>query len=149
MKLYFDTSALIKAFHQEHGTDIVIKLLSADENLIYVSELTRIEFKSALYRRFNNHQISEVELQIAIKGFNDYLQQINVEPLTTLTIEETENLFDKYYVFGLRTLDALQLATFTLLSDKEMQFVTADDKLCKIVETAGFITLNPTNNIKL
>jgi hypothetical protein len=37
-----------------------------------------------------------------------------------------------------------------LLSDKEIKFVTADDKLQKIIEIAGFSTINPLNynNIK-
>ncbi len=69
MKLFLDTSALIKAFHNEIGSDIMLKLLSDDINSVWISELTKIEFKSAIYRRFNNKQISDNNLKIAFEGF--------------------------------------------------------------------------------
>ena len=133
MKLFLDTSALIKAFHKEQGTETVVKLLSQENLSVWISDLTRIEFKSALYRRFNNNQITEPDLQTSFNGFNEYLNNISVEPLNSLTISEAENLFLKNYHYGLRTLDALQLSTFMLLSDNELIFVSADDKLCKVV----------------
>ena len=37
MILYFDTSALVKYFHEETGTKTVTKLLDNPENEIYVS----------------------------------------------------------------------------------------------------------------
>ena len=143
MKMFFDTSALLKAFHSEQGTETVVKLLSQKGATVWISELTKIEYKSALYRRFNNKQISEENLQIAFDSFNAYLQKISIRPLSSITITEAENLFDKYYSYGLRTLDALQFASFSLLSDNEIYFVTADNKLCQIVEIAGFSIINP------
>ena len=44
MKLYADTSALVKFFHSEAGTPIVSQLLENRENDIYISELAKIEF---------------------------------------------------------------------------------------------------------
>jgi uncharacterized protein len=52
MKLFFDTSALVKFFHQEHGTEKVTGLI--ENNEIWLSELTRIEFMSALFRRYRS-----------------------------------------------------------------------------------------------
>lgn len=48
MKLYADTSALVKFFHSEAGTPIVSQLLENRENDIYISELAKIEFYCAL-----------------------------------------------------------------------------------------------------
>jgi len=92
MKLFLDTSAIVKAFHNEQGTDVIVKLLSQKGLTIWISELTKIEYKSALYRRFNNKQISEADLHIAFDGFNSYIPKINVEPLTSITLSEAENL---------------------------------------------------------
>jgi len=39
MNLFFDTSALIKFFHEEEGTETVTGIITDDENKIYVSEL--------------------------------------------------------------------------------------------------------------
>ena len=52
MKLYLDTSALVKYFHNETGTDAMIQLLNDSDNIVYASELVRIEFLSALMRRY-------------------------------------------------------------------------------------------------
>lgn len=43
MILFFETSALVKFFHNEEGTDAVTELLNSQENEIWVSELVRLE----------------------------------------------------------------------------------------------------------
>lgn len=143
MKLFLDTSALIKAFHKEKGSDTIIKLLTNDDVKIWISELTKIEYKSAIYRVFNNKQISKQDLKTTLQSFDNYLKFININPLSSLTVSEANSLFDKYYSFGLRSLDALQFASFTLLLDTEIFFVTSDKKLESIVKMSGFDVINP------
>ena len=43
MNLFFDTSALVKFFHEEEGTDIVTELILDRNNEIWGSELGRLE----------------------------------------------------------------------------------------------------------
>lgn len=50
MILFFDTSALVKFFHNEEGTEVVTELINSQENEIWISELVRLEFVSALHR---------------------------------------------------------------------------------------------------
>ncbi len=52
MNYFFDTSALVKLFHEETGSDIVEDLVNDQNNEIWVSELIRLEFLSSVYRRF-------------------------------------------------------------------------------------------------
>ena len=56
MNLFFDTSALVKFFNIEQGTDRVTELILSRGNQIYLSELARLEMLSAFYRKFRNHQ---------------------------------------------------------------------------------------------
>jgi predicted nucleic acid-binding protein len=49
MNLFFDTSVLIKFFHEEPGTEFVTDLIIMPENSVYVSDLVRLEFVSALH----------------------------------------------------------------------------------------------------
>lgn len=142
MNLFFDTSALIKAFYQETGTEMIDKLF-LKKNTIYISELTRIEFKSAFYRRFSNGQVSETDLQVIFEDFDEFITKINVETLRSVTLLEAENLFNQYHSYGLRTLDALQFASFMLLDIDDLVFVSADNKLCNIVKLTGKQTFNP------
>ncbi len=51
MNIFFDTSALVKHFHEEEGTKSVTCLINNVQNNIYISELARLEFLSALNRR--------------------------------------------------------------------------------------------------
>ena len=69
MKLYFDTSALVKFFHIEAGTPNVSELLENSENDIYISELAKIEFYCVLYRRFRNGDLLKKDLHDALDGF--------------------------------------------------------------------------------
>jgi len=144
MNLFFDTSALVKLFHQEEGSEIVTKLITLQENEIWVLELVRVEFISALFRRFRNQEIAEQNLNTAITGFEEQLDLFNIEPLGHAIIKEAETLIKKYgKIYGIRALDALQLGAFILISEKDWGFVSADDKLCEIVEILGFKIINP------
>ena len=44
MILFVDTSALVKFFHREEGTDVVVSIISDLDNEVWVSELARLEF---------------------------------------------------------------------------------------------------------
>lgn len=115
MNLYFDTSALVKFFHKEPGTDIVSSLVKNEKNEIYVSELAKIEFLSVLYRKFRNNEIKDEKLDQAVAGFEEQLNNFYIEPLRHAVVNEAEQLLRKYgKIHGLRTLDALQLGTFSL-----------------------------------
>lgn len=62
MNVFFDTSALVKFFNVEQGTDRVTELIVNRRNRIIISELARLEIYSALYRKFRNHQIDNIQL---------------------------------------------------------------------------------------
>ncbi len=110
MNLFFDTSALVKLFHEEKGSEAVTNLITSQNNEIWISELVRIEFFSVLFRRLRN----------------------------------AEFLLKKYGKSkGLRTLDAIQLGTFSLISEEGWIFVAADELLCEIVRDIGYKTINP------
>jgi predicted nucleic acid-binding protein len=58
--LFFDTSALVKYFHVEEGTEQVTALINDSHNEIWVLELARIEFISALFRKYRAHIINDI-----------------------------------------------------------------------------------------
>ena len=51
MNFFFDTSALVKFFHVESGTEFVTEIMQHATSEIWISDLARLEFTSALYRR--------------------------------------------------------------------------------------------------
>jgi len=144
MKLFFDTSALVKFFHEEVGTERVTKLICSEKNEVWVLDLARVEFTSALFRKYRAKEISDVQLDSAIKAFYEEYQSLNVEPLSDMLTNEAERLLQAYgKKQGLRTLDALHLAAFLLLADEDWTFVACDKVLCKVAELEGYKTNNP------
>ena len=144
MKLYLDTSALVKFFHVEEGTRNVYDLVENSENEIFISELAKIEFYCALYRRFRNKEIEKENLERALEGFEAQINDFQVERLGRAVIREAEKLIKSSAPYhGLRTLDALQLATYSLISEKDWYFVSTDKPLNDIATEKGFNVINP------
>ena len=88
MNLFFDTSALVKFFHEEERTDIVTELIFDRNNEIWISELGRLEFISAVFRRFRNRELDESQLNTAVDSFENQIAGFNVEPLVRTVLEE-------------------------------------------------------------
>ena len=146
MNVFFDTSALVKFFNVEQGTDRVTELIVNRKNRIFISELARLEIYSALYRKFRNHQIDTIQLNEAISGFNEQLVWFNLESLNQLILDEAGIMLQNFgKEYGLRTLDAIHLATFFLIAEKSWLFVCSDDILGKVVNELGYKFINPVN----
>jgi len=144
MILFFDTSALVKFFHEEKGSEVVTRLILSEDNEIWISALARIEFLSALYRRLRNKEIDDEQLKEATQGFEEQLKLFNVEPIGEGILMEAQNLLKQCgKTRRLRALDAIQLGTFSLISEKGWVFIAADDILCQITRDIGFETINP------
>ncbi len=144
MKLFIDSSALVKFFHKEEGSQRVTELILSEENEIWISEIAGIEFISAVARRFRNKEIDEDKFNNAVSGFEEQLSAFNVEPMGHAVIKEAESLIKQHGKSqGLRALDALHLGTFNLVAEKDWLFVAADETLCKVVRQMGYNFINP------
>jgi len=139
MKLFFDTSALVKYFHNEQGSQEVIKLIENHENEIWVSDLARVEFVSALHRKFRNKEIDMFQLNEALKGFDSEWNNFNIQPLGNTVITTADQLLrENADQYRLRALDAIHFASFTLLAEKNWAFVVADSLLADAVAANQF-----------
>ena len=144
MNLFFDTSALVKIFHDEEGSCEVRELVIQEENCLFLLDIAKIEFYSALYRRLRNGEISKNKCMVAKSGFEHELSNFFIQSTTPLLIEEAAALLFEYGdKYGLRTLDSLHMAAFTLISDVNWTFVCCDTVLSQVVETAGYRVFNP------
>jgi len=137
----------VKYFHVEEGTEQVTALINDSNNEIWVLELARIEFISALFRKYRAHIINDKQLESAINGFEAEYSHFNVEPLSQPVAFEAEYLLKKYgKTEGLRTLDALHFAAFRLLAEEGWYFIAADEVLYHTVQLEGFNVINPCSN---
>lgn len=139
MRLFFDTSALVKYFHNEKGSKQVIELIENIDNDIWVSDLARIEFVSALHRKLRNGEIQDIELEQALEGFDSEWNNFNTYPLGDLVVTTADKLLrENAKHHKLRALDAIHFASFLLLAEDNWAFVVSDLLLANAVSENQF-----------
>lgn len=129
MKAFLDTSSLIKLYHQEVGSDAVMKVLSNGVEEIFLSELSTLEFRSALWKKSREREVEEKVAIEVIKCFQNDSDDFRWILLQSDIVESASHLLMKYGGSGLRTLDSLQFAAALTLRDEECIFLTSDKLL--------------------
>ncbi len=144
MNYYIDTSALIKVYHLEAGSQKIIDIYNSEENII-ISELSVVEFISTIHRKYREKEISLNALEMITDKFRDDISdRYEVLKFTSAVLEESWRLIQLYAKeYALVTLDSLQFAFFTTYCEKDDIFVCSDNKLRKVVEMDGHLVLMP------
>jgi len=143
--VYWDTSALIKRYHQEKGSDKVNEIFSAvieRRQQAFISYLGVLESLSAITRRKRHlHGKYNLIVKTVIKEITDYFTII---PIDDEIMELSMKMIFKY---GLRTLDSIHLATAVHISrylhTNEIMFISSDEELLHAAKMEGFEILNP------
>ncbi len=117
MKLYFDTSALVKYFQREEGSDEVESLVDDKTNQVWALSLALLELHSALCRRIRSKELTEDEVKEVWDCVTEVACGFNMEPISEPVVNEAHNLLARFGVNpGLRSLDALHLAGLSLVT---------------------------------
>lgn len=128
MIAYLDTSSLLKLYHEEGSVDIETYLQKNVEE-IYLSELAKLEFRSAILRKIRMNEIPfKIGLDVISCFHADYDNYYWIELQRDIMISASELLM-KYGNKGLRTLDAIQLACAVTLRKDDCVFLTSDELL--------------------
>jgi len=119
MKLFLDTSSLIKLYHNETDTD---KLDNLFENnvieTVFISEIATIEFNSAIYKKTRTKDLSSKVPTAIIESFKTDYGNFKFVKVDFNLILQARELITKYSFEGLRTLDAIQLASLISIKNK-------------------------------
>ncbi len=141
MKIFLDTSALIKLYHQESGTQEIENLFSNFKiTAVYLSELAKIEFTSTIWKKVRTKEISENTAKITIALFETDFDKFSFISIDSMILEQSRLLFADYGMLGLRTLDAIQLSTAISLKTYSDLFITSDILLKSFFEKEGLKT---------
>lgn len=145
---YLDTSALIKRYAREQGTDWVIALTNPlAENDLYTVRMTGPEMIAALYRKVRTGELPLDDAQRAAANFRaDWAQQYQIIEVNVTVADRAMTLAERY---GLRGYDAVHLAAALTLHDlrQEMElplltFVSADDAQSQAALAEGVLVEN-------
>ena len=66
---FFDTSALVKRYYEEDGTDRVDTLIDDPETTVLITSLSILETVSAFRRKYNSGDITEHEMEALLVVF--------------------------------------------------------------------------------
>ena len=143
--VYLDTSALLKLYIAEEGTDRVIEAAEGTaDGRIAILVLTPLEARSGIRRREREGDISSANAdQVLGKIEDDCSTLFLTQPLSSPVMEEAARLIDRH---PLRAYDALQLAGCLFVREampEPVTFVCADARLCEAASNEGLTTLNP------
>ena len=138
MNLFFDTSALIKRYILEKGSDEVDELLNRADG-VFLSPLTEVETCSVFRRLWTDKAIDEKEYTLLRKEFETDCQYYTFIPLDEQVLWQAKRVIHEHQ---LKTLDSLQLGTALSLGNTIEHFVACDEKLIKagMKEDLGIIS---------
>jgi len=139
---FLDTSSLFKLYQYEIGTDILDKLFEENEiDDIILSELSKIEFKSIVWKKIRMKEFSISEGNKFLEMFkNDYLNYRFIEIKKDI-IDLSLLMIEEFGQDGLRTLDSIQLATAYKHKNIIDLGISADKLLNSFIERIGISTL--------
>jgi predicted nucleic acid-binding protein len=126
MRVYLDTSALVKRYLPERNSEAFDAYFS-ELAPAAISRLTLVELRSTFARKRREARLNPEQEAAAMNEVRTDIQNglLAVAPASDADFIEADRLMDALSALPLRTLDALHLATATVLGSGVI--ATADD----------------------
>jgi predicted nucleic acid-binding protein len=138
MKLFLDTSALLKLYNNEVGSDEMEVLFSSNKiEKIYLSSLTILELESAIRKKMRMNELTEDETNAISRFFSEDYSKFTWVEINEKVLKRALSLLKKYGTEGLRTLDAIQLSSAIEVKNDVDLNVTYDKLLKRLFELEG------------
>jgi len=142
---YLDTSALVKLYVREAGTEQMLHLVANANHKFAILALAPVELRSAIRRRVRTGDIEPSVADELLHRFARHTESKFLRQLVNESVLEAAlRLIDHY---PLRAYDAVQLAGCLILrastAAEAPVFVTADQEQSAAAEAEGLIAVNP------
>jgi predicted nucleic acid-binding protein len=145
--IYLDSSALVKRYTEEAGTDFVKSILTTD-GLITTSNLTYPEILSALMRKVRAGEIEKKTFNGIVDKFDKDWDHILVLDFHNDLLPIVKTLIEKH---PLKAADAIHLSSalwLKLSSKVDVTFVASDSNLLKAAGAEKLQVMNPLDEAK-
>lgn len=144
---FFDTSALVKRYHREVGTDVV-DIAFANKGMVKViSDISVVECYSAFAKKVRTGEVTVEDFRETIREIAEDVRSGVIELAFFGDSEKKEAavLIEKHGLSrNLRTLDAMQLAVMKRLGSQGITHVyCADRPFAALVKEEGFSVIDP------
>jgi uncharacterized protein len=145
---FFDTSALVKNYHAETGTQDVRRILAEAGSEFLISRLATVEMLSGFAGKVRTGVFSSSNFGILRRRFLADVRTRLLIPIRMLNVHyrTAGDLISKHAMSRqLRTLDALQLAVALHVHQQSPidSFVCSDQRLCDVADLEGLAVIKP------
>jgi len=144
---YFDTSAVVKRYHKELGTDVLDKIFELKEHGFAASFWTLLEFIVAFSTRKRRGQLSREAFNMTVSRFlRDVLERFTIISVNDEIVASAIPLAIRH---ALPSADCLQLAGAINLkralqpAREKLVLLCSDKDLCKAAREEGIEYINP------
>jgi predicted nucleic acid-binding protein len=137
MILYMDTSALIKRYIEEAGSEEVVALMH-EADMIGTALITRVEMAGTITRAMRGNRLPEQDGLEILQDFRSDWSGFQLIHIDHALIARADSLAS---IHGLRGYDAVHLAcalTWQGLLDVSVKFATYDRELHEAAKKSGF-----------
>jgi predicted nucleic acid-binding protein len=140
VNFYLDTSALVKLYIDEVGSNRIKEIVLSDKHNVFISKITGAEVAAAFSRRRRMKDITEEDYDEILSDFLSDFERLFAKSEVTdsvisLAIELTKRR-------ALRGYDAVQLASAIMLSseiNEGLNFISADVDLNGMAKAEGLV----------
>lgn len=149
---YLDTSAVMKRYRTEIGSDVVRELFErlTDSDKLTTSYLTLLEVNSTATRLLKGRVITQVAYETVLIQLSQDIPNYDVTlvPVQNELIDRTMGIAREY---SLRSLDSIHFASAMIANEmspgtQDVYMVSADRDLIAACESYGIPTLNPQSD---
>lgn len=141
--IYWDSSALVKKYLREEGSDVVMQRLIGD-GVVATSILSFAEIHAVFARKASERVISATAQKLLIRSFESDWQSMIVVHMNEVILPVVRDVLSRH---NLRGADAVHLASGLYLARRtkcpKLSFGCADDRLLKAASAEGLLAWNP------
>jgi len=140
VKLYLDTSVLVKLYVEEEGAPVVRNAVAQAE-LVATAAIAYVEARAAFVRRRHEGGLSTAEYRRIIRNVDSDWARYLVVEVTDSLIRDAARLAEAH---RLRAYDAIHLASAAAVHDRlaePIMFASWDAGLEKVARREGFESL--------
>lgn len=146
MTFFLDTSALVKLYVREAGTDAMLRLeAGAGSGEFVLSALAAVELASALTIKHRAGLLAASAHAVLFERFEEHLRWRYVQqPITAAVIQRASNLVRSH---ALRAYDGVQLAcALSARPEQPYAFISSDLQLLSAARAEGLDCFDPVHS---
>lgn len=149
--IFWDASALVKAYREEIGTQSVLGAIKAPRQHHFLTEFVALEVFATLAKLLRDNKLPRNEYHKAVAELTrDYPSAFDVVPVDGPVRQRAFGLVETYKAVSVGPLDLLHLASAIQLRKvaprRVIVLASADDGLLKVSKLEGLETFNPAKD---